>query len=103
MFHYNERKVGDGKPKGTKGRRSVPRYQCHILSMDMVNRSNFRFGYGTHGIEPKSGILTRGFPGSLVFSDRKHTDFPNECELVAIVYDGTYNLLDASEFAVGVA
>ncbi|KAF2809187.1 uncharacterized protein BDZ99DRAFT_521630 [Mytilinidion resinicola] len=38
--------------------------------------------------------------GWLVFSDRTHPDFPDEQELVAIVYDGFGDGLDASEFSV---
>ncbi|KAJ6075683.1 uncharacterized protein N7446_003460 [Penicillium canescens] len=38
--------------------------------------------------------------GWLVFADKKHDDFPEADELVAIIYDGVYDLLEGYNFAV---
>ncbi|KAF2489695.1 hypothetical protein BU16DRAFT_544074 [Lophium mytilinum] len=73
VFLYNEGKISDGKPKRM---RREP-FGAWVSMPD----TEYEYGW-------------------LVFSDRTHPDFSDEQELVAIVYDGFGDGLDASEFAV---
>lgn len=44
--------------------------------------------------------LGRFLLGWLLFSGKKHNMFPQADELIAIIYDGAYDVLEGSEFAV---
>ena len=53
-----------------------------------------------HAIKQELPTLIYHCPGWLVFSGKKSDLFPEGDELVAIVYDGAYNVLDSHKFAV---